>query len=299
MVVVGGIDVGGTKIAFGLVDPNTGELLSRGEHASDAALGADAVLERIHDAGQTLARTADVAGSELTGIGVGIPELVTPDGEIASDWNFDLSKREVVGALVDCGAVELDSDVRCGARAELRFGAGRIYQNFTYVSIGTGISAAQIIDGRILVGARGFAIHFGTSPLVHFDADGREGRFCLEENAAGLAIATRWAKGHEPLSAKDLLEGRGGNEGSEYVRQTQPAMASYLGQMINMLDPEAMIIGGGMGRAESYFEPLCAMLPEFIWAESAKNIPVLRDSFSGNGGIIGAAAIISADDRKP
>lgn len=284
-----GIDVGGTKIAGAVVDLASGAILDRARISTGADEGGAAVAARI---GSLIAELQERATGPLVGVGLGLPELVSAEGRVRSAYNCDLSGvdwAEVAAGL----PVWLDSDVRCGARAEMHFGAGRPYGSFSYVSIGTGISAAQVIGRHLHTGVNGFAIHFGSSDLLHFSPDGIEGRFNLEFAASGQGLTE--ALGPRATLA-EVLSGSLGRERQRYATTAIRTMASYLGQMVNMLDPEAMIVGGGLGLAPGYIPLLRESMPEFIWAEDCRGLPVLPAALGADSGALGAAALW-ADQR--
>lgn len=283
-----GIDVGGTKIRGGIVDLGTGRVLHCDEVPTQATT--DAITADIR---AQIARLRAQAPAAI-GIGIGLPELVTPDGRAASDWIMDWRAFDPASLTDHEIPTTLDSDVRCGARAELHFGAGRELRDFSYVSIGTGISAVHVFGGRIHYGAAGFAIHFGTSDLVSFTETGELRHFNLEANASGKGIAEQYAaRGGAPLPTRTLFARPDDARAQAVLSDATLAMASYLGQMVNMLDPEALIIGGGLGLAPDYFARLSREIPPFIWAESRRSLPIVQVKVAENAGLIGAALNLS------
>ncbi|MFV0383850.1 ROK family protein [Paracoccus sp. (in: a-proteobacteria)] len=292
-----GVDVGGTKIRGALVDLANGTLIAvhqvptppRGT-TPDAATVVRAMIARLATGPQ-----------RPVGIGIGLPELVTNEGSVESDWVLDWRGLDPQ-SLADGGIpVILDSDVRCGARAELRFGAGRALSCFSYVSIGTGCSAVQCIDGRIHRGACGFAIHFGSSDLVSIRDTGGTGAFNLEARASGQGIGNLFAArggGHVPTH--EIMRRRQKDPIAQQVLlDAAQAMASYLGQMVNLLDPEALILGGGLGLSADYRQMLIAELPRFIWARARRNIPVLAATTGPDAGVTGAACLFGPAADTP
>lgn len=288
-----GVDVGGTKIAAALVDLATGEALASRTLATAAQEGGLAVVGRVARVLQDLQAEARRLGLMPVGVGMGLPELVTRDGRVASAWNFDWQGIDLTADLGLDLPLVLDSDVRCGALGEQRFGAGRNYATFSYVSIGTGISAIQCIDGRIHRGANGFAIHFGSGDLVTVGRDGPQA-FNLEAFASGAGLSAVYAArtGIAGVTARDMFEGLAGPAGLELMDQSTTAMASFLGQMVNMIDPEALIIGGGLGASASYMAQMRAKIPGYIWAETCRALPILSCQLGAMAGMIGAACLL-------
>jgi predicted NBD/HSP70 family sugar kinase len=131
-----GIDVGGTKIAAGVVDPASGAIIRSETIATEPGRGGAAVLADTVD---LAARLIAAAEPRVSRIGVGVPQLVDNEGRIRGAYNFDwtdLSVRERLSALAPA---TIESDVRAAARAEARFGAGRGRETFAYVTIGTAV----------------------------------------------------------------------------------------------------------------------------------------------------------------
>jgi glucokinase len=289
-----GVDVGGTKIAAGLVDTASGEVL----HATRRDTGAGRPPQAIiADIGAIIARLQALAGGGAAAVGVALPELVANDGRVESTWNFDL--RDIAARLAPAqpGALPLvlESDVRAAALAEARFGSGRGLASFAYVSIGTGLSYAFVIGGRPWRGANGFAIHFASSPLmVPCAACGHRNETIVENLASGKAMAEAWVRGGRAA----LAEGAAGLErvavdgeaGAREILETAgAATGSLVAQIVNMLDPDAVLLGGGLGRSRGvYREALESALRRAIFAERARAVPLLAAALE-EPGVVGAA----------
>ena len=287
-----GIDVGGTKIAAGVVDPATGAILHRETIPTEAARGGEAVLA------DTLAlarRLIDAGGRRVIRIGVGVPQLVDTAGRIRSAYNFDWTNLPVRERLSTLAAATIESDVRAAARAEARFGAGRGRRLFAYITIGTGVSYCLVIDGRPYAGANGFAIHFASSALhVPCASCGHINAPIAEEIASGPALVGAFARrtGAGIAGAADLLAAA--NVGDAVAGEIVTGAARQLGPLVaivvNMLDPEAIVLGGGLGLAEGvYRTELIASARAHIWADSCRDLPILSATLGVDAGLIGAA----------
>jgi hypothetical protein len=132
-----GIDVGGTKIAAGLVEPETGWTTGRRTMPTGADRGGAAVLADVEAVAGDLADEARARGRTVAAVGVGVPELVDPEGRIGSGHAFDWRGLPVSGRLGEIAPVTIEADVRAAALAEARFGAGQPFASFAYVSVGT------------------------------------------------------------------------------------------------------------------------------------------------------------------
>ena len=287
-----GIDVGGTKIAAGVVDPATGDIVRRETIATAATRGGAAVLADTVDLAK---RLVEVAGRRVIRIGVGVPQLVDTAGRIRSAYNFDWTDLPVRERLSTLAPTTIESDVRAAARAEARFGAGKGHRIFAYVTIGTGISYCLAIDGRPHAGANGFAIHFASSALhVPCEACGHINAPVIEEIASGPAIAAAYARrtGRSVGGAGDLLAAAASGDAaaSEIVTAAARQLGPLVALVVNMLDPEAIVLGGGLGLAAGvYREALIASTRAHIWAESCRDLPILPAALGVDAGLIGAA----------
>ena len=150
-----GIDVGGAKIAAGLVDGASGRILAREEVATRPERGGEAVLHEC----AALARS--LGGGEVP-VGIGLCELVDLDGRPASADTIEWRELDVAAAIA-APLVAIESDVRAAALAEARFGAAP--SPFLYVVVGTGASVCLVVEGRPYAGARGRAIVLGAPPV--------------------------------------------------------------------------------------------------------------------------------------
>ena len=290
--VVLGIDVGGTKIAAGIVDLAAGAIVQRETIATEPARGGAAVLA---DTLQLARRLVEAAGRRVIRIGVGVPQLVDNAGRVRSAYNFDWTDLPVRERLSTLAPATIESDVRAAARAEARFGAGKGRRVFAYITIGTGISYCLVIDGRPHAGANGFAIHFASSALhVPCDACGHINAPVLEDIASGPAICAAFARrmGRSVGGAVDVLAAAtsGDAAASDLLTAAARQLGPLVALVVNMLDPEAIVLGGGLGLAAGvYREELIASTRAHIWADSCRDLPILPAALGVDAGLIGAA----------
>ena len=295
-----GIDVGGTKIAGGLVEIDTGTIRHLVVRPTPLSQGGRAVLDCVASVAGDLAAGAAAMGLQTVGLGVGVPELVDRAGRVTTAWNFDWLTLDPEGVLAGLGPLRIESDVRAGAYAEMRFGRGRDFASFAYVTIGSGMSYTLCEDGHVRRGARGYAIHFASNELVVAPDGARAtGRFLLEGFASGFGMVDTLRRRTElPADARAIVEGRAGPAGEVLLEQATLATASYLGQLVNMLDPQAIVLAGGLGTAPAYADRVRSRIPEFIFAPDARDLPVVPSALGVHAGVIGAAAIIE-EERVP
>src|SRR5262245_49387433 len=136
-----GIDVGGTKIAAGLVDLDSGVVLDRREKPTEPMRDGDSILNDV------IAMAESIRGDAVA-IGIGLAELVNCDGNIVSDATIGWLNTPVRERLSKMLPTRIEADVRAAAIAEGRFGAGAGAKCFLYVTVGTGISCCLVIDGK-------------------------------------------------------------------------------------------------------------------------------------------------------
>ena len=161
-----GLDIGGTKIAAGVVLWPSGEILQRTIIPTKPTRGGEAVLKDTHDLARQLHDWARGKQIEVAGIGAGVAELVDCDGNVSSSCTIDWRDCPVQQRLSEIAPALVESDVRAAAVGEAIFGAGRGHPLFVYMTVGTGISYCLMQNGRPLKGAKGNAITMASSPLT-------------------------------------------------------------------------------------------------------------------------------------
>jgi glucokinase len=262
-----GVDAGGTKLAAGLVDVASGRVLRKCIAPTAAARGGAAVLADCVE----LARKVTAADVDL--LGIGVPELVSNDGRITSSASWDWRGRDLAAAFPAFGAVHVESDVRAAALAEARLGAGQGLSCFVYLTIGTGVSHTLVIGGSPWAGVRGNAIVVG-APLI-------------EVAASGPALASRGGK----AGAEEVLADGAAREVVEDVAAT---LALEVARLVNALDPDAVIVGGGLGLADTFRLRVAELARDHIYADATRGLPIIRAGLGSDSGIVGAALAAAA-----
>jgi glucokinase len=275
-----GIDVGGTKVALGVVTSD-GELISRDRVENRTACDAGALLASVAAAARRLADPL-----RIVGVGVGICELVDLDGEIRSSTSIPWTREELVRALAPIGPVTLEADVRTAALAEARRGAGRPFSSFVYVSVGTGISHCLVVDGEPQAGAHGFAQLVGSTPLTVRCGDSRT-TLVLEKIASGPALAGRCGAG----SAEEVLARAAAGDAAAVaaVEDAATMLGSFVALLVGVLDPEAVVVGGGLGSAPgAYWETTVRAARAHVWSEHVRSLPIVHAELGADAGLVGA-----------
>jgi glucokinase len=293
-----GVDVGGTKTALGLVDAAGLGLLASTVIPTGPERGGAAVLADIRAAAADLAGLAGRQGRRVTGLGLAVPEIVSPAGVITSaavipDWN-DLPVARLLGRIAP---VRVEADVRAAAFAEAVLGAGRGHEYLVYLTVGTGISYCAVYQGRPLAGARGGALNVGTTVLAVLPGACPEpGELILEHVASGSALARRYAdRSGRPAAAGAagvLSAAAGGDPDARAVlAQGAQALGLAIALLVNLLDPEAVITGGGLGSADTpYWADASACARRYLHPHAAGTV-LARAALGPDAGVIGAGLV--------
>lgn len=290
-----GLDVGGTKIAAGLLACSGGQAVGTTRQVPTGAVrGGQAVLAEVLSLAEELARDCAAAGGQVAGVGVGLCELVDGEGRPASANAVDWVGLPVADRLAAVGPVVIEADVRAAALAEARLGAGRPFRHFLYVTVGTGISCCLMVGGEPYQGAGGFTGTMGSSVLaVPCERCGATGRRTLEDLASGPGLVARFrAAGGSAETGVEVLRaaGSGEAEARQVVASAGEALGSQLALLVGTLDPEAVVVGGGLGLAGGlYWERMTAAIRRDIWSDRQRGIPILRAERGPDAGWIGAA----------
>jgi len=317
-----GIDIGGTKIAAGLVDGNAEikyQTRSPMVPDSDAAAGLAAVIAAIDSLSVRFPNNG--IDSLIHGIGICSPGPLDPATGIVINppnlpcWrNFPLATKisQIYGV-----PVKVDNDANGAALAEAQWGAGRGHRNVFYATIGTGIGTGIVLDGRIYHGRTGAAAEGGHLSIDYRGPLCRCGkRGCIEILASGPAIAKRaqaklMAQNGISSAILDLANGDPGAVTSEIVnraradgdpiaqetiQETIEFLCVWLGNIVDLLEPDVMIIGGGVASMLSpFFDEIRNRLPAYCINSRCREIPLLRARHGADSGILGGASIAATN----
>lgn len=244
-----GIDVGGTKVAAGIVS-ETGELLFRSEVKSDPS-DKEKMFSRVVDAVEQVMEASSLSMSDFEGIGAGIPGKVDRERGIAVfQNNLPWAQFPIAGRLqkkFGPKRIVIDNDVYTAAFAEWKAAGGSKDETFVYVTISTGISCSIIHKGSFFRGA-GFAGEIGLMPVLSETVHNENKR--LEKVAAGPAIQ-RYAETslkRDGLSTEEVFRGylEGGQEFQPIIDETANALAQGLYAISCLVDPHKMVFGGSV-----------------------------------------------------
>jgi glucosamine--fructose-6-phosphate aminotransferase (isomerizing) len=290
-----GIDVGGTKLAVVLTSGGDDSRLEFHDVARTPTGSPDTVLAVAAELVEKALLTARREQIEIMGVGVVVPELVDLNGEIAShDVIPGLKTRDWVARFDHVAPVTVDSDVRAAATAEAAIGAGRSTSSFCYVTVGTGISYCLVDNGVVRTGARGGAILLGSSVLAEWENESQVHQWVLEQLASGPALLGRYVElgGSRATSAEVIAAYGEEPAATRAVKDAAGALGIGLALLVNLLDPEALVVGGGLGGAEGAFWRLAVeSAREHIWSDGARELPLVQAALGSRSAAVGAAIL--------
>jgi glucokinase len=311
-----GVDLGGTNIVVGTVAENGTQVLGVRSEPTKPEEGADAVVGRIARlCAESIAEAgaAGVARHDIAGVGIGSPGpldrengivLITPN----LGWrNFPLRQRVSDQLNLAC---TLDNDANCAVLGEWWMGAGRGSRYLVGMTIGTGIGGGIVIDGRLYHGASDSAGEIGHTTI---DSTGRRckcGNYgCIEAYASGPAIAARAVEGLEAGAESSLPGFVGGDlaritaqtvyecahDGDDYANEVVRDTAKFLGagiaNLINIFNPDTVVILGGVTLAgDRLFTPLRSEVKRRAFKPLVERCRILPGELPGTAGVVGAAA---------
>lgn len=305
-----GVDIGGTKVAAGLVNTD-GEITSQVRvpmACASAQDGLDAVLSAIEKALPKDSRS-------VQGIGICAPGPLDPRSGVIlnppnlSGWrNFPLADAVQKTYAVP---VKVDNDANAAALAETRWGAARGCSNVFYATLGTGIGSGIVFDGKIFHGRTGAA---GEGGHVSIDyrgpicACGKPG--CIEVFASGTAIVKRVRAGIAEGRKSFIGEMAGGKIesvtgevvakalaagdplASEIMAETAEMLSLWLSNMIDLLDPEIVVVGGGAAALyQPFFDTIRKQVVDLSINPRSNEVPIVPARYGADSGIAGGAAL--------
>jgi glucokinase len=313
-----GVDIGGTKVAAGLVSAS-GEIVYQTRVPmvcqEDAAAGLRAVESAIRAV--FAARPEETNPGLLTGIGVCSPGPLDPEsGVVLNPPNLPCWRNFPLGAelhRVFGLPIRVDNDANAAGLAEAIWGEAKGFRFVFYATLGTGIGTGIVLDRHIYHGRTGSAAEGGHVTIDYQGpqcACGKRG--CIEALCAGPAIAARARRRlAEPRPSKSkMLELAGGDPAqvtaeivgeafrkgdalaSEVLLETADLLAVWLGNVIDLLEPEVIVFGGGVAPLMSAFlGHIRSQLPRWSINQRCQEIPLLLGRYGADAGIAGAAAL--------
>lgn len=305
MELLAGIDFGGSSAKIGLVDER-GKIVSRTGVVMDPSQSFEGIVLPVADGlRKLLLEQGD--GAHLRVIGIGTPGFIDKNEGMligGCDNIPALQHRSVQNYIAHAFKTPTfaENDATSAAAGELAYGAGKSFSHFLLITLGTAIGGGLVLGGRVYRGWRGFAGEVGhlcMSPGGLWCGCGSRG--CFEQYASGRAMARIYAEKRKKRASSDAdrvtpkVVVQRAVEGDLLARDTLEETGRWIAQafggILNVLDLQACIVGGGVSEAgEMILEPIRRNLPDFTWPEICKDVRVLAAELGNDAGILGAAA---------
>ncbi len=291
-----GVDLGGTKTEVILLSPEHIELYRK---RTATPRGTDREYETIRHVVWHLIRDAadKIPESGTYTIGIGIPGALDHDTGLVMNANttsligkpFRADMENLLGR-----SVKMENDANCFTLAESRLGAGKNYRTVFGIIMGTGCGGGLCIDGQIHNGRHGIAGEWG-----HFSVDPQGNRCycgnrgCVETKISGSGVEFAFSEKFDThLGMKDIVEGfrKGEYRCGEIFRQFLDDFGRCIGGLISVLDPDAVIIGGGLSNIEELYTAGAEKVKRYAFHPNIRT-PILRNELGDSAGVYGAAWI--------
>lgn len=306
-----GIDLGGSKILSAVID-STGYIVASDYRPTQPEKGVKAVIENILRSARNASVKSRIPLEKMAAIGLGAPGISNPETGIIfrspnlPDWH-DVPLRDIVADRLQ-KRVFLINDANAAALGEMAYGAAKGCRNFLYITISTGIGGGIIINGKLYTGATGIAGEVGH---IVVEPDGIPcncgGAGCWELYASGSAIARRARENIQQGKKTHLLEmahgdpekidaqlvakaaEQGDTLAKKLIRETSRYLGMGLGSLINIFNPELIIIGGGMTKmGDRLLEPAIKEAGKRSYQVAFKAVRFALPELGQNSGVLGA-----------
>lgn len=306
-------DLGGTHLRVAAIE-QTGKIQFRSKRQTPKADKPDVIVEAIVDAVNDCRKSDAMAGKSIAAVSIAVPGTVSFNERrvmtvpnLPCLENFDLGP--VLQERLGC-SVLIENDANAAAVGEKWLGAARGYQNVICITLGTGVGGGIILDGKLLRGVDGSAGEIGHISVDPFSGVrckcGNEG--CLEVYASGtgivrMAIESLSGQAMWTLQAEGALTAErlfaAAMNGDKLALNVFRRMGSYLGvgiaNLVNLLNPEIVVIGGGVANGwELFEESMLSTVARRSFPAPAKRVKITRAQCGDDAGLLGAAKLMFA-----
>jgi fructokinase len=293
-----GIDLGGTKIeGTVLASTDRVEPLCRIRIPTQAENGYEHIISRVVELTRQMIATV---GTQPRRMGFGTPGVLDPTSQTLKNSSttcyIGRSLKQDLEAALGVEAV-LANDANCFALAEARLGAGRGAECVFGVILGTGVGGGVVLGGAVRHGCQGIAGEWGHNVV---DTDGPQcycgRRGCVETFLCGPALEQYYAQlsGHR-LPLAEIVQ-RSGNSSDPHAEATMCRMLTYFGrsmaQVVNILDPDAIVLGGGVSNVERLYSEGVAEIARNVFSDRLET-RILRNELGDSAGVFGAAMLVA------
>jgi len=301
-----GVDLGGTKIEGIAIADDGGERLRRRIPAPRGDYGRTvaAVVDLVHE----IEREVGARGS----IGIGIPGAVSPATQLVknanSTWLIGRPLASDLARLLD-RPVRLANDANCFALSEATDGAAAGADVVFGVILGTGTGAGIVVHGKVVTGANAIGGEWGHNPLPAPRDDERPGpacycgrNGCVETFLSGPGLARDYANrapSSEVVTAEEIARraAAGDELASGAVGRYEERLARALASVVNILDPDVIVLGGGLSNIERLYESVPVLWAPHVFSDRVAT-KLVRAKHGDSSGVRGAAWLWPGDERK-
>jgi len=306
-----GLDIGGTKLAAGVVD-GAGRVLSFLAQPTLAEQGPKGGLDRLFELGRRAVAESGRGWGEIQAVGIGCGgPLDTERGILVAPPHLPGWHDVPVTALAEAAygrPAVLENDATAAAAGEHRYGAGAGTRHMVYLTLSTGVGGGAVLDGRLFRGASGNGCELGH---VTVDVNGRQchgcGRCgCLEAYVSGTSIAERAREALavdgasslaalvEPTAADVAAAAKAGDALAQAIwSDTVDALVCGLTSIVNLFEPELVVLGGGVsGTGEQLLGPVRKRVRAEAMRPAGEAADIVQSALGDHVGVVGAAAIV-------
>ena len=309
-----GIDVGGTNVKIALVDGD-GKIIYSNSVPTYAQMGYEYTVNNIKQAIKDLMKETNTEAKDIQGIGFDFPGQVDcKTGVVKLAPNIPGWVNVPIAQMIEEEfhiPTRIDNDVRCAALGELKFGAGRGCENFVCITVGTGIGSGLVINGKVVRGAANAAGELGHIKLQMEDGPlcGCGDSGCLEAFASGpsiVAMAQEYLKGGKSAKFRELagdgeitpyIVAKAAEAGDPVAKRIFEKMGYYIGMgltsVINLLNPEKIIIGGGVAECgDLLLDPIRRTINDRAMKVQRESVEIVPAELGNSAGVIGASMLV-------
>ncbi|MCF7832512.1 MAG: ROK family protein [Candidatus Marinimicrobia bacterium] len=311
-----GIDFGGTGIKVGIIDEN-GKIIIKDSFVTDPKKNGDEIVKHIAECTQKVMDDSKLPQEDIMGIGIGSPGLLNPEtGQLKVVTNIpNLNGIYLAKGISDHlnKPAFLDNDVNAMSLGEFYYGSGKGKKNVIALTVGTGVGGGIILNGELYRGTTFTAGEIGHMSIA------RDGKYCgcgnygcLERYVGKDGIIERFemykSKGIETSIGKYLEDGKvtpkaiamaataGDKISIEVLKETGEILGHAIASLVNILNPEMIIIGGGISNAgDLLMNPVRMGMLKHAYTIPAEAVEIVRAQLGNDAGLVGSASLAVAN----
>jgi glucokinase len=310
-----GIDLGGTNVKAGIVEESTGKVVVSKSIKTNSEKGVDDTFNRIANLVNELLAEKSIDKSEVKGAGLGIPGPVVNFETVTFfanfPWERNLNIAKILGEKLGL-TVKVGNDANVITLGEVWMGAAKGYKNVLGLTLGTGIGGGIVVDGKLVEGFTGAGAEVGH---IKLEAEGRlcgcGQKGCWEAYSSATGIIREavsrlrvnknnllWEKINgniDELEAKQIFDAA--KEGDKFSEDIVDFAAKYLamgiGNLLNVLNPEVIVVGGGVALAGDFlFDKVKKELEKYALSVTLDGVEIVQAALGNDAGVVGAAALL-------